>query len=763
VTSALIQNAWRAYQAGNRSETARLCREILRTSPKDFTALYLLGFTHYQTGNLQEAEQLIGEAIKSNPDSTDASYNRGCILQALSRYSEALVCFDKALSLNPRFLDAMVNRGIILMALRRHSEALASFDAAVGLKSDDSEIWNNRATALLEVGRPGDALADLGRALALNAKNSDAWSNRGVALQRLKRHLEALASFGKALAVKQDSHGALTNRASTLMELHRYQDALKDVDLALAIKPDYVEALVNRGVALVALKDYENGLSSLTRALQLRPDSSEALFARINALMVMKRFEEAAADCEALLKLDPDYKYVRGFLTFFRLQCCDWGDLDAQREDIHTAIEAEKRVVAPFANVTISADPQDQLTCARICVADRYPAPLHSLWQGERYDHKRIRVAYVSGDFNNSAVATLMARVFELHDRARFEIAAISLSQGDKSDMRTRVRRAFDRFNDVWSVSDGEIAALLRQMEPDIVVDLSGFTGVSRPGIFALRPAPVQVNFLGFPGTMGADYFDYIIADKFVIPKESRQFYDEAVVHLPDCYLPNDSLRRIAEKTPTRGECGLPENGFVFCSFNNSYKFTPEAFDVWMRLLAKIEGSVLWLSEVNPAAVRNLRREAQSRNVAPERLIFAPFLPSAESHLARLRLGDLFLDTLPYNAHTTAADALWAGLPLLTMLGTTFAGRVAGSLLHAVGLPELVTNSADEYESLALKLASEPGALVEIKAKLRANRDTQPLFDSMRYTKNLEAAYAQMWERSQRSERAKFLAVEPVT
>jgi predicted O-linked N-acetylglucosamine transferase (SPINDLY family) len=301
---------------------------------------------------------------------------------------------------------------------------------------------------------------------------------------------------------------------------------------------------------------------------------------------------------------------------------------------------------------------------------------------------------------------------------------------------------------EVQEQSVAEVAELLRRMEVDIAVDLMGFTGECRPGILAFRPAPVQVNYLGFPGTMGADYIDAIIADRTVIPEESVGDYSEAVVYLPDTYLPNDATRRIAERTPTRSEAGLPEKGFVFCSFNNSYKFTPELFDIWMRLLSRVEGSVLWLPEVNAAAVRNLRREAASRGIDENRLVFAPFLASAEDHLARLRLADLFLDTLPYNAHTTAADALWAGLPVLTTPGSTFAGRVAASLIKAIGLPEMIAPSPEAYEAMALQLARDRNALAEIKAKLQRNRGMHALFDTARFTRNLEAAYAKLYERA---------------
>ena len=356
-----------------------------------------------------------------------------------------------------------------------------------------------------------------------------------------------------------------------------------------------------------------------------------------------------------------------------------------------------------------------------------------------------------------------MAGVWDQHDKSHFETTAISYVDSDGSAMRRRVERAFDRVIDVAGKSDADAAAMIRQMEIDIVVDLMGYTGDCRPGILAQRPAPLQVNFLGFPGTTGASYVDYIIADPIVIPDEDRQHYCESVVHLPRSYLPADSMRRISERKSSRAEAGLPEHGFVFCSFNNSYKLSPEIFDVWMRLLAAVENSVLWLPQMNAAAFRNLRREAGKRGVAEQRLVFAPFVPSDEDHLARLGLADLFLDTLPYNAHSTAVDALWAGVPMLTMRGNAFAGRVAASVLSAVGVPELITLSIEDYETLALKLAREPHTLAGIRAKLAHNRETSALFDTARYTRSLEAAYTYMWQRHRDGETPAHFVVPPAS
>jgi predicted O-linked N-acetylglucosamine transferase (SPINDLY family) len=411
--------------------------------------------------------------------------------------------------------------------------------------------------------------------------------------------------------------------------------------------------------------------------------------------------------------------------------------------------------------LTLPSSSADQLRCAELFVGDQYPVSANALWRGVRYAHDSIRIAYLSADFHQHATARLMAGLFELHDRSSFETTALSFGPADDSDMRRRLQRSFDRFVDVRMKTDQEIAELVRKLEIDIAIDLKGFTQDGRTNIFAQRAAPIQVSYLGYPGTMGAEYIDYIIADRVVIPHEHRRAYAEKVVYLPESYQANDAKRRIAERPPTRMEAHLPEKGIVFCSFNGNYKITPDVFDVWMRLLREVEGSVLWLIEASATAVDNLRREAGKRGISVERLVFAP-KTDLESHLARHSLADLFLDTLPYNAHTTASDALWAGLPVLTCLGSTFPSRVAASLLHAVELPELITRSLEEYEALALKLARDPMLLSSLKAKLANNRVICPLFDTDRFARHIEAAYRMMWELWQRGESPRSFSVDPI-
>ena len=445
---------------------------------------------------------------------------------------------------------------------------------------------------------------------------------------------------------------------------------------------------------------------------------------------------------------------------FAKLSLCDWAEMEVGCEQLLSRLRTGKKVSVPLSMLALPSTLADQLQCAKCNVNNlpEYPP----VWLGEVYSHDRIRIAYLSADFRNHAVAYLTAGLFECHDKPRFETTAISFVPAEDPTIRRRFENAFERFIDVEDKNDGEIANLLRQNEIDIAIDLMGHTQHARLGVFARRPAPIQVFYLGYAGTLGANFIDYIIGDQTVIPEEHRAFYTEQVVWLPDSYLVTDHRRPISPRTPTRRECGLPEDGFVFCSFNNSYKISPKIFQLWMRLLHATPNSVLWLSQADPMMLTNLRREAERCGVSAQRLIFAPKLPENADHLARQRLADLFLDTLPYNAHSTTSDALWAGLPVLTCLGETFAGRVAASLLKAVGLPELITTSLDGYEALALKLAQEPALLGSIKAKLARNRDSFPLFDTARFTRHIEAAYETMWQRYQRGEPPKGFAVKRI-
>ncbi len=552
------------------------------------------------------------------------------------------------------------------------------------------------------------------------------YNNLGLVLKERYRFAEALACFDKAIQQAPDNALAHSNRGLLLGEINRHEEALASCDRAIALMPTLAEAFVNRGHALRALNKYE----------------------------------EAFRSYEQALSLSPELPFLVGLWLMCKMFCCDWNALDTAYARLFIALDrGELAAALPFLLLALPSSPAQQQQCARVLVNSKYPAASQSVWQGEHYENDRIRVVYLSVDFRSHPVTQLVAELIERHDRSRFEIIAVSVCEPTQDLWRKRLEKAFDAFYDVATQSDLEIARLIRDLKTDVAVDLTGHTAGSRTGVFSHRPAPVQVNYLGFPGTLGAAYIDYIIADPIVIPEEDRRYYDEKVVHMPNSYLPNDSTKVISDRHFTRAELGLPEDAFVFCSFNNMFKITPDVFDIWMRLLDKVDRSVLWLLDGNPTAVENLRREARVRGIEPHRIVFAPRMELAE-HLARHRLADLFLDTFHYNAHTTASDALWAGLPVLTRLGKSFPARVAASLVSAVGLPELITHDDSEYEALALELATDPERLRGIRSKLARNLATQPLFDTAKYARDIETAYSIMLERSRAGLPADHIVVE---
>ena len=736
-------------------------RGILARRPHDFDTLHMLGLLKLQQGQLADATHFLSAAVHSRPDAVEALSNLGMILARLGRHAEALANFDRILAINRRDTDAHFSRAVVLGHLGRFAEALTNYQQVLAARPDDATVWSNRGSVLFKLARYAEALESFDRALALKPDLADAWSGRGNVFFERKQYGQALEAYDKALAYSPNFTEAWNGCASIFCKLKRYQESLTAFDKVLASNPDYAEAWCGRGHMLMEIRQYDEAFVSYDKALRLKPDMAEAYFGRGNLLVDLKRHDVALASYDKAMMIKPDLKYLAGMHLTTKMSLCDWRDYDNACVQIVAAVQAGHPASPPFVLLTIPSSANEQLQCAQMFVAENCSVSDEQLCQGERYAHDRIRIAYLSADFHHHATAFLMAELFERHDRSRFEIFAISFGVDDRSEMRARLIKAFDQFHDVRTQSDRNIAQLMNGLQIDIAIDLKGYTQDSRPAILAHRPAPIQVNYLGYPGTMGADFMDYIIADKTILPFDQQQFYTEKIIHLSDSYQVNDTKRKISPQTPTRADAGLPDQGFVFCCFNNNYKINPQIFEIWMRLLQSVDGSVLWLLRGNASAEANLRKEAMRRGVDPTRLLFANRLP-LEDHLSRHHLADLFLDTLPYNAHTTASDALWAGLPVLTCQGETFAGRVAASLLHAVGLLELATTKLDDYEALALKLARDPALLAGIRAKLARNRETCPLFNTERFTRHIEAAYTNMWERWQRGEPPESFSVKPI-
>lgn len=693
----------------------------------DDNALYAQACDHQRNGQLDQAESLLRNLLQKYPKDFDVLHRLGMVQGQRENYQSAADLIEQALAVEPDNAAANCSLGNCLRGLGMHQAALTRYDRALALRPDDA----------------------------------DAWNNRGATLRDLKALTQALDSFDRALAINPNHVVALDNRGTVLGDLKRPFDALACHDRALSINAGYVLGHCNRGTLLRLLGRYDEALASFTRGLALDPNHLPSLLNRGMLLIHLARTEDAAADLSRLISLAPDYDFALGHLLHARMRCCDWNDLATLLTAIAKGVQDGKKVAEPYSYVGVATSPGLFYRCTEIHARERFPAVAGAHAHVPRRTHHKIRLGYVSGEFRQHATSILIAELMEKHDASRFEWYAFDNGWDDNSSMRRRLTGAFKEMVDISQQVDGDAARAVYEREIDILIDLNGHVGRARPGVFGLRPAPVQVNWLGFPGSTAADFMDYIIADAHTIPSADEAWYAERIVRLPDTYQVNDARRTVSESLPSRSAVQLPERAFVFCCFNNCYKITPEVFDVWMRLLRAVDHSVLWLLEDSAAASRNLRSEATARGVDASRLVFAPHMPLAD-HLSRQRLADLFLDTLPCNAHTTASDALWAGLPLLTCTGTTFAGRVAGSLLHAIGLPELVAQDLVQYEALALQLATQPSVLSGLRARLQRNKYTHPLFNTERFRQHIENAYVLMHERRLRGEAPVSFSVAPI-
>lgn len=737
---------------GRADEAEALCVDIIRHHPQHADALQLLGLVALQRGDSAAGIRSLSASLQANPRNPFAHCNLGNALLESSQVEAALEHFRRALELMPAFAGGHYSQGNALMNLQRHSEALESFDRALSCQGNYPEALNNRGNALLALAEPERALESYQRAVQLRPAFALALANCAKVLIDSSRFQEALRVLDRLVLLQPDDAQTFYDRGQCWVRLEGSDQALQDFDRALMLRPDFAAAWYARGMILRARARHEDALNDFERALVLSPASVDILYRKAEALRDLQRFKIAAEAFAEVLRRDPERDFALGNLIQARLQICDWTDYAKNVQQALRAVAEGKRVYLPGPFFSVSTSDQQQWQCARTFANRQRRFEQRGSWNLEPYAHERIRIAYVSADFREHPVSTLMVGVLEHHDRRRFEISGISLLPAQDSAVGRRVKAAFDQFIEVDGRTDLEIASHLRAQEIDIAVDLMGSTGRGRPAIFAHRPAPVQVSYLGYTGTMASCDLDYLIADENVVPPAQQQWYSEKIVYLPDSYQPSDARRSISREAPTRAQCGLPARGVVFCCFNTHYKISPGFFAMWMRLLGEIPGSVLWLSAAAPDTASNLRRAATSQGIDSARLVFADRLANSDEHLARLPLADLFLDTLPFNAHATASDALWAGLPVLTCRGDTFAGRVASSLLSAARLPELITTTTDDYLALALRLARYPDELAALRARLIRERYSCALFDTVRYCRHLEAAYTSMWRKIQQKE-----------
>ncbi len=657
---------------------------------------------------------------------------------------------------NAAELDALLARAMGAHQAGRLAEAQSAYKAVLKQVPNHPPTLHFLGLSYFQQGKPERGIELVGKALTLRPDYLEARYNLATALHRLQRYEEAAVHYRQVVAVDANNADAHNNLGAALQELKRFDEAIAHFEKTLSINPNHAQAHNNLATVFKEIGRFDEAAAHYQKALAINPGDAEVYSNLGSVMLELKRYDAAAEAFDAALKRNPDLEFVQGDHIQAKLQNCDWSGYDADRERIEEGVRHGRKVTAPWIFLSLSTSSALQQKCARIFVEHKCPqAPQRSpKLSGKHAAHDRIRVAYLSADFRDHATSRLIVEMIERHDRTRFEVFAFSFGPNDHSAIRARVEAAFEHFIDVRLKSDREIADLMRRHEIDIAVDLMGFTQYERAHLLAMRPAPVQVNYLGYAGTVAADFVDYIIADPIIIPPEQRPFFTEKIAYLPHCYQPTDTTRPTHNSSLDRASAGLPPQGFVFCSFNNSYKIRPEIFEIWMRLLNRFEGSVLWLLEASASCSDNLRREAEKRNVRAERLLFAPRTDPA-THLARHGLADLFLDTLPYNAHTTASDALWGGLPLLTCSGSTFASRVAASILTAAGVPELITHSLAEYEARAIELASDTAQLAAIRDKLEQEQlKCQPLFDTGMMSRHMEDAFRMMWERRRSGENA---------
>ena len=777
----MMQDAMALHQSGQLDAAEAQYKKLLSLLPTHTFLLASLGRLAFQKSQFDTAVKLFGRSLQIDPDQPETFCAQGAALQELKRYDESIVKFDRAILLDARCSDAYYNKGISQQELKLFNEAVSSFNSAIALNPNDADAYYNRSISLRKLKRFDEALESINYCIALQPDYPDAYCNRGSILVDLKQYEEALVDHEHAIQLNPNYAEAYYHQGNTLKNLNRLENALDSYESAILLNPDYAEAYNNRGYTLHSLKQFDKALLDFDHAIALKPNFAEAYCNKGYTLQCVKRFDDALLSFDQAILCDhyygDAYNY-RGYtleslnllddallsfehaialnsqidftfacLLHTKMNLCIWDNFTNQVYKLSQKINGDEKVVSPFTVVALIEDPEIQRVSAEIFAKVLYPLN-NDLPKIARYSkHFKIRVAYFSVDFRIHPVAALTAELYETHDRNQFEIYAFSFGFDTNDELNIRIKAGVDYFYDVRTMSDKDIAILTRSLEIDIAVDLGGYTADSRTGIFAMQVAPIQVNYLGYPGTMAAEYMDYLIADHTLIPENLQQHYSEKIVYMPNSYMVNDTKSKVSKRVFTREEVGLPRKGVVFCCFNNFYKITPNVFNLWMKILQQVDGGVLWLPDGNSTAVKNLKAQALKYDINEDRLVFAPRLPLMEDHFNRLQLADLFLDTVPYNAHTTASDALRMGLPVLTCMGESFASRVAASLLNAVNVPELITNTLEEYEALAIDLAIHPEKLKAIKEKLVTNLPTAPLYDTPLFTRHLESAYQEMYDR----------------
>lgn len=655
----------------------------------------------------------------------------------------AVESYRKARRQAPREAQLLYLLGTAEAQLGNYAEAIQLLTSALQINPNIPSAYNSLGIALKEVGRLQDALQAYDRALNFSPGHPEVLNNRGVVLRELKRAPEAIASHEQAIRLRPDFVEAHNNLGIAHYDLKQYERAVQCYEHAIRLRPDFAMAHCNLGIVFQELKHFDQALASFEVALRLDPEMAAAHYNQGMVLQELKRHEDALASYSRAFELKPNLDFLHGHWLHAKMQLCDWQGVVPSIDQLASKIDQGLKAATPLICQALLDSPELQRKCAApfAAMASAGAAARPTVAPAASARPERIRIGYFSADFGDHPVTHLITGVIEAHDRSRFEIMGFSLAPR-AGEWRDRVARAFDQFIDASAMTDDEVAAMAHALALDVAIDLNGYTQNCRPGIFARRAAPIQVSYLGYLGTMSAEFIDYLIVDPAIVPDGSESLYPEKLIVLP-CYQCNDRNAVLSEEPISRAQVGLPEQGFVYAAFNNSYKITPDTFDAWMRILAQVPDSVLWLYARNPTTIDNLRRAAQARGIEQERIVFAGYMPRAQ-HLRRLQLADLFLDTFPCNAGATASDALRAGLPILTRAGSAFASRVGASVLNAVGLPDMVTQDMAGYEAKAVQLGNDPALIREVRARLARQLPDCALFDTPRFTGHLERAFLKL-------------------
>jgi predicted O-linked N-acetylglucosamine transferase (SPINDLY family) len=728
-------------------EALRFIEPFLRLYPKNFMILFFLGACYLGMNKYQQTLSYLLKAKKIQPNNPELLINIGSAYSGLGDYAKAVEYFELTLKLKPDLFKGHFNLGNLFFAQAEWLKAIQCYTNAIQFKNDFSDAYINLSLSLINMKKYDDAINVCDIFLNQFQFNSKIAINKCSAIFEKGLKANAVNTLEFYLLEHPNADDLHTLAANMSVKVKDFEKALHHYAESIRINPNDYGNFNNLGILYMEAGSFDLSIEAFKKSIELNPDSAVSYQNIANIFNQQKDFSQSYKYLLSAQKIDPYMPYNKGMIASVMCNMCEWSDFESIVTDVQDSIILTGTVSNPFAPITYIKE-QAQLTkIAKDWVESKVPSFNFFPPFDSSETNRRIKIGYYSSDFHAHATAILMAGLFEHHDRAKFEIFAFSFGPDGSDALSNRIRSSFDRFIDVRDLSDRAITAYSREIGIDIAIDLKGFTQDSRTGIFAERAAPIQINFLGFPGSMGAPYIDYIIGDPYVIPKALECHYTERVLRMPHCYQPNDRLRELKFAQQTREMHELPEDSIVLCCFNNNYKITPEIFSVWMKILANFPHTVLWLLKDNPVAEQNLIKEATARGIDPKRLIFANRVSTTE-HLARHQCADLFLDTYPCNAHTTASDALWVGLPLVTCSGNSFASRVAGSLLCAVGLESLVTQSIEEYESKIVLLLNNPDQLTQLRQKLEADRLIAPLFDTARYTKDFEKLLISVFNKS---------------